>query len=98
MKAKELKEGMKAVAGGHVNIESKDKVKTREAILHLESKGFFVANLWQVSDVQQDFECTDDEAFDVLHDALTNEYITERIFIEISDYATMNGLVEKTDK
>jgi len=73
-------------------------MNVKQARVHLEINGFYVYNLWQVSDVQNYFECTDDEAQEVLHDALTNDYITEQIFSSIRDIAEMNGLVEKTDK
>jgi hypothetical protein len=99
MKVKDLKDGMKALSGGTPSsTPSKDEVRVQEAKDFLESKGFYVHNLWQVEDVQINFECTDKQAQEVLHDALTNEYISERIFNEITDYATMNGFVSKNDK
>ena len=72
-------------------------MNVKQAKDHLEINGFYVYNLWQVSDVQNMFECTDEQAQEVLHDALTNDYISERIFNEITDYATMRGFVEKKE-
>jgi len=72
-------------------------MNVKQARVHLEINGFYVENLWQVSDVQNNFECTDEQAQEVLDAALTNEYITEQIFNSIRDIAKANGLVEKTD-
>jgi len=72
-------------------------MNVKQAKDHLEINGFYVYNLWQVSDVQNMFECTDEQAQEVLHDALTNDYISEQIFSSIKDIAEMNGLVEKKE-
>ena len=73
-------------------------MNVKQARVHLEINGFYVHNLWQVEDVKRNFECTDDEAQDVLDAALTNDYITEQIFNSIRDVAEAKGLVEITDE
>ena len=54
-----------------------------EAKQVLRSEGYFVDNLWHVSDVQNNFECDDDTAQNILYWALTSpttiEYINEHI-------------------
>ena len=61
----------------------------------LRDAGYFVDNLWTVQDVQDRFECNDETAQGILYDALTNEYIVEKIFEQIHDYATCENLTEK---
>ena len=54
-----------------------------EAKQLLRSEGYFVDNLWHVSDVQNNFECTEEQAQNVLYWTLTSpttiEYINEHI-------------------
>tara|TARA_R110000765_G_scaffold133349_3_gene232112 strand:- start:10205 stop:10435 length:231 start_codon:yes stop_codon:yes gene_type:complete len=51
----------------------------------LEDDGYFVENLWHVEDVMCKFECTEDEAQEVLYNVLTNEWIMEQIQVSIDD-------------
>jgi hypothetical protein len=54
-----------------------------EAKEFLRSEGYFVDNLWHVSDVQSNFECDDETAQNILYWALTSpttiEYINDSI-------------------
>jgi hypothetical protein len=61
----------------------------------LRDAGYFVDNLWTIQDVQDRFECDDETAQGILYDSLTNEYIVEKIFEQIYDYATCENLTEK---
>lgn len=61
----------------------------------LRDAGYFVDNLWAIQDVQDRFECDDETAQCILYDALTNEYIVEKIFEQIYDYATDEKLTKK---
>jgi hypothetical protein len=49
----------------------------------LRSEGYFVDNLWHVSDVQNNFECDEETAQNILYWALTSpttiEYINDSI-------------------
>ena len=49
-------------------------------------------NLWQVDDVKSKFKCTDDEALEVLEQALTNEYTMEQIWFAIDYHGVENEL------
>jgi hypothetical protein len=60
----------------------------------LTDAGFYVGNLWSIRDVQDRYECDDETAQDILHDALTNEYIVQEIFSQIIDFAECEGLEE----
>ena len=69
-----------------------DTQKARET---LRNAGYYVDNLWSIHDVQDRFECDSETAQDILHDSLTNEYIVQEIFSQITDYAMTEGLKEK---
>lgn len=63
----------------------------------LEEAGFFVDNLWHVTDVKHLFECTDDEAQEILREALTNDVTMEQVWFAIREFAELEGLKEKED-
>ena len=48
--------------------------------------GYYVDNLWHISDVTRLKSMSDEEAYGILEDALTNEWIVEKIFDTITDY------------
>jgi hypothetical protein len=51
----------------------------------LKQYGYFVDNLWSTQDVTDRYECTEEQAYDVLDTALNNEATIEKIFYAISD-------------
>lgn len=59
----------------------------------LKDNGYYVDNLWCVEDVQSKFECTDEEAQDVLDGALNNEATMEQIWYAIDFHAEEQGLI-----
>lgn len=77
-------------------METSREIAIANAKLVLKQAGYFVDNLWHINDVQDRFECDDNDlAQSILHDALTNEYIVEKIFEQIWDYAKCEDLNEK---
>ena len=51
----------------------------------LTKHGYQVANLWSIEDAQHIFpDCTDDQAHDLIHDALTNEATMSQIWFAIA--------------
>lgn len=70
-------------------------MKIREAKDVLKKHGYFVDNLWSVEDVTDRFECSDDDAQEILYRALTHPYIVERIHEIIQDIAIDYRLNEK---
>jgi hypothetical protein len=50
----------------------------------LKDAGYFVDNLWHIDDVQQNYNCTDEEAMEVLEGALTDNYTQQIIFEAIN--------------
>lgn len=61
----------------------------------LRENGFFVDNLWHISDVMQDYECTKHEAYDILSFVLHNSYTIEKVFDLIAITADDAGLKKK---
>lgn len=54
----------------------------------LRKAGYFTDNLWHIDDVKSKFEVFDNEdAQDILNDALTNEWVMEQIHISIDNIA-----------
>lgn len=77
-------------------METSREIAIVNAKLVLKQAGYFVDNLWHINDVQDRFECDDNDlAQSILHDALNNEYIVGEIFGEIWDYAKNQDLNEK---
>lgn len=70
-------------------------IKIKEALDILEYYGYYVRNLWSTQDVQTKFECTEEEALDVLEDAVSGEWIIEQINERISYCGEREGLEEK---
>jgi hypothetical protein len=51
----------------------------------LKSKGYFTDNLWCVDDVTQNYDCSNDKAYDILDRAMNNSATMEQIFLAIDD-------------
>jgi hypothetical protein len=51
----------------------------------LRKQGFFVENLWGNHDVTDRYDCTEEQAQQVLELALNNEYTMEQIWLAIDD-------------
>jgi hypothetical protein len=60
----------------------------------LKKNGYFVDNLWSIEDVQDIFNCSDEEAQDVLNIALTNEGTMHHIWSVIRFVGQDKSLVE----
>lgn len=69
----------------------------QEAKDFLRSEGYFVDNLWHVTDVQDRFECDDETAQDILYSAFENEYVNQQIHSAITDEAVYDELKEKEE-
>jgi hypothetical protein len=72
-----------------------NKIEQSKAILR--DAGYFVDNLWRVDDVTWNYECTDEQAHEILFEALTHPYITENVFSIINYKAEELELKEKED-
>ncbi len=58
----------------------------------LKQYGYFVDNLWSFQEVTDRYECTDEQAYDILDTAITNEATIEQIFYAISDACDNEGI------
>ena len=65
---------------------------TKQLKDELTRRGYYANNLWHIDDVKGRFEATDDEAQDVLNEALTGSWLIEQIFECIDDCANENQL------
>lgn len=70
---------------------------SRRAKKILEERGYQVDNLWHIDDVKGVFDCTNDEAMDVLISALQNEATMEQIWYAIHFVGNEHGLKQKED-
>lgn len=59
----------------------------------LKDAGFYTDNLWSIEDVKSQYKCTDEEAYEVLDDALNNDGVMERIWEAIDSSANYNDLL-----
>ena len=58
----------------------------------LSQSGYQVYNLWSIEDVQNSYDCTDEQAMEVLIQALTNDHTMDQIWFAINFHAEDNGL------
>jgi hypothetical protein len=70
------------------------KITVEEAKKVLEYHGYYCENLWHIDDVMNRYECSEDDAFNILDDVLQSELIMERIHDKIKEIAIDNGLTE----
>ena len=65
-------------------------MKVEEAKKILKENGYYIENLWHISDVQQNYKLDDDDAYNVLDRVMQSEYTISSIFdmidLEIKDY------------
>jgi hypothetical protein len=62
----------------------------------LREAGYFVDNLWHVDDIKLRYDCNNDnQAQDILNDALTNDATMEQIWFAIDIVAQDEGLTLK---
>jgi hypothetical protein len=64
---------------------AKENLGIDEAKQILQNNGYFVANMWHISDVMEYYQCDEDTAQDVLYKTLTNEYVMQSVWDAI-DY------------
>jgi hypothetical protein len=72
-----------------------DEIEKAKQILR--DAGYQVDNLWHIDDVQGNYNCTDEQAMEVLEGALMNDYVMETIFGVIDDEVNYLGLTRKED-
>ena len=63
----------------------------------LAKHGYAVENLWHIADVKSRYNCTDEEAMEVMNAALQNEATMEQIWYALSFHADDVELKKKED-
>ena len=58
----------------------------------LKSKGYYVGNLWHIDDVFTRFDCTEEEAQEILNEALTSDSTFNTIWENIDYYGDTAAL------
>lgn len=77
-------------------ISQEDIVEAKEV---LRKAGYFVDNLWHIDDVKLRFKVFDNEdAQDVLNQALTNEWVFDQIWYAIDNAAEYKGFKPLEDE
>jgi len=71
-----------------------EKMTVETAKSFLKASGYYVDNLWQISDVQDKFNCTDEEAQRILDAGVHNDYIVSEINESIDNNAEAMGFVK----
>jgi hypothetical protein len=66
--------------------------------LNLHDAGYFTSNLWHIDDVMESFECTEEQAMDVLQEVMTNGEVIHSIFEEIFNKCTALGYNRREDE
>ena len=71
--------------------------KIQKAKDTLKNAGYFVDDLWNITDVNKNYNCTNKESMTVLNAALTNEYIRQEINEAICSNAEALGFKKIQD-
>ena len=64
----------------------------------LEKEGYFTANLWHTDDVCQNYKVNQDQALDLIEDAMTSDWMVANIFETIDIIAEENGYKNKREE
>ena len=75
--------------------EHQRELRIQEAKELLKKEGYFVDNLWHVSDITVHYECTEEEAHKILFEAFQNESTYEQIWFTISMAADYMNIKNK---
>ena len=73
---------------------AKEHLTIQDAKKILERHGYFVTNLWHISDVTEFYKCDEDTAQYILCNALTNEYVKRSVWDSI-DYSAEDLNLER---
>jgi hypothetical protein len=73
---------------------AKENLGIDEAKQILQNNGYFVANMWHISDVMEFYQCDEDTAQEILYKTLTNEYVMQSVWDAI-DYVAEDLNLER---
>jgi len=66
-----------------MNFTEKQQREIDNARAILRDNGYYVENLWHVDDVKGKYKCDDDDAYEILNNALSNGVTFEQIWLAI---------------
>ncbi len=72
------------------------EVSSEDLRQELELRGTYTENLWHVDDVMKKYDCTSEEALNVLDSVMQSEWLMESIFEMIDEQAEAKGIKENT--
>lgn len=61
------------------------------AIDLLKSYGYYVNNLWHIDDVKYKFKCSDEDAYEILENAMENDATYEQIWLSIDSSISIHS-------
>lgn len=70
-------------------------IEIEQAKKLLKDNGYYVDNLWQTKDVKMNYDCTEEQAQDILEKALNNDGTMAQQWFSIRYYAEMINLKSK---
>lgn len=73
------------------------EMNVKEAREFLERQGYFTENLWHIQNVKSRYECTDEEAQEILEDVFHAESVYNTIYFNIDYFSRERGLKRKDD-
>lgn len=62
-----------------------------DLLAELERRGYAVRMPWSRHDVQSKYDVSDDEAVDIMNDALRNDWVEEQIILSVEEVANARG-------
>ncbi len=78
----------------HYRVEN-ERLKDAKKILKM--NGYYTDNLWHIDDVKQNYDITDEQAYEVLDKAMQLEWTTSTIFEIIDEVCFANNHEKKID-
>jgi hypothetical protein len=64
-----------------ITLKQQKEIEKAKALL--KSYGYFTDNIWHIQDVQDKFECSDEDAYSILKKALANDETYNQIWMSI---------------
>ena len=64
-----------------------NEVSSNDLREELKRRGYYTDNLWQIADVQNNYDVDEDTAYEILDGALQNDWTIEAIFNVIDEQA-----------
>ena len=87
--------GDKAILEAIKEVEPKSYHKVAYAKASLKNEGYYTDTLWSNDDAKLKFECTDEQANELVGQALNNDATMEQIWFALGFHGEDNGYIKK---